>query len=122
MVKQTLVLIKPDGVQRSISGEIITRFENAGMKIIGMKMVWVDKTLSKEHYSEHIKKPFFKGLDEFIRSGPVIAMAMEGVDVVKNVRNFKRSDPKNCEMITMENYHYSFSNQKINTGSAWYCD
>ncbi|MEK9635376.1 MAG: nucleoside-diphosphate kinase [Candidatus Woesearchaeota archaeon] len=86
MVKQTLVLIKPDGVQRSVSGEIITRFENAGMKIIGMKMVWVDKKLSKEHYSEHVKKPFFKGLDEFIRSGPVIAIVVEGVDAVKNVR------------------------------------
>ncbi len=86
MVKQTLVLIKPDGVQRAISGEIITRFENAGMKIIGMKMVWVDEELSTIHYSEHLSKPFFKGLDEFIRSGPVIAMAIEGVDVVKNVR------------------------------------
>lgn len=86
MVKQTLILIKPDGVQRAISGEIITRFENAGMKIIGMKMVWVGETLSKTHYSEHISKPFFKGLDEFIRSGPVIAIAIEGVDAVKNVR------------------------------------
>ena len=86
MIKQTLVLIKPDGVQRAISGKIITRFENAGMKIIGMKMVWVDKKLSETHYSEHISKSFFKGLDKFIRSGPVIAMAIEGVNVVKNIR------------------------------------
>ena len=86
MVKQTLVLIKPDGIQRSISGKIITRFENAGMKIIGMKMVWVDEKLSKTHYSEHISKPFFKGLDKFIRSGPVIAIVLEGVDAIKNIR------------------------------------
>ena len=86
MVKQTLVLIKPDCVQRSISGKIITRFENSGMKIIGMKMVWVDEKLSQTHYSEHISKPFFKGLDEFIRSGPVIAIALEGVDAIRNIR------------------------------------
>ena len=86
MVKQTLVLIKPDGVQRAISGKVITRFENSGMKIIGMKMVWVGEELSKTHYSEHISKPFFKGLDKFIRSGPVIAIAIEGVDAIKNIR------------------------------------
>jgi nucleoside-diphosphate kinase len=86
MVKQTLVLIKPDGIQRAISGEIITRFENAGMKIIGMKMIWVDEKLSKTHYSEHVSKPFFEGLDKFIRSGPVIAIVIEGVDAIKNIR------------------------------------
>ena len=64
MVKQTLVLIKPDGIQRAISGKIITRFENAGMKIIGIKMVWVDEKLSKTHYSEHISKPFFNFIED----------------------------------------------------------
>ncbi len=86
MVKRTLVLVKPDGVQRALTGEIVRRFEQAGMKVIGMKMVWVDKALSKKHYSEHISKPFFKSLDVFIRSGPVVAMVLEGVDAVKNVR------------------------------------
>jgi len=86
MVKQTLVLIKPDGVQRALTGKVIKRIENSGLKIIGMKMSWVDKKLSKEHYSEHISKPFFKGLDKFIRSGPVVAMVIEGVDAIKNVR------------------------------------
>ena len=74
MIERTLVLVKPDGVQRSLTGTVIKKFENSGMKIVGMKMVWVNKALSKKHYCEHIGKPFFAGLDEFIRSGPVVAI------------------------------------------------
>jgi nucleoside-diphosphate kinase len=86
MIQRTLVLIKPDGVQRSLSGRIIQRFEDAGFKIIGMKMVWVDKDFSKKHYADHVDKPFYKGLEEFITAGPVIAMVLEGVDAIENVR------------------------------------
>jgi nucleoside-diphosphate kinase len=86
MIERTLVLVKPDGVQRSLTGTVISKFENAGLKIVGMRMVWVNKSLSKKHYSDHIGKPFFPGLDEFIRSGPVIAMVLEGVEAIKNVR------------------------------------
>ncbi len=86
MIERTLVLIKPDGVQRSLTGTVIGKFENAGLKIIGMKMVWVNTALSKKHYSDHIGKPFFTGLDKFIRSGPVVAMVLEGVEAIKNVR------------------------------------
>jgi len=86
MIERTLVLVKPDGVQRSLTGTVISKFENAGLKIVGMRMVWVNKALSKKHYSDHIGKPFFPGLDEFIRSGPVVAMVLEGVEAIKNVR------------------------------------
>jgi nucleoside-diphosphate kinase len=86
MIERTLVLVKPDGVQRSLTGTVITKFENAGLKIVGMRMVWVNKALSKKHYSEHIGKPFFAGLDQFIRSGPVVAIVLEGVEAIKNVR------------------------------------
>ena len=85
-MEQTLVLIKPDGIQQKVVGKIISRFEDAGLKVVGMKMVWVNKALSKKHYSEHTRKPFFAGLDVFIRSGPVVAIVLEGVEAVQNVR------------------------------------
>jgi len=85
-IERTLVLIKPDGVQRSITGEIITRFEKVGLKIVGMKMTWVDKKFSETHYSEHKSKHFFKNLTEFIRSGPVVAMVVEGLHAPELVR------------------------------------
>ena len=86
MIERTLVLVKPDGIKRSLTGTVISKFENAGLKIVGMRMVWVNKSLSKKHYSDHLGKPFFPGLDEFIRSGPVLAMVLEGVEAIKNVR------------------------------------
>lgn len=86
MFERTLVLIKPDGVERGLIGSIISRFENVGLKIIGMKMVWIDKEFSKKHYAAHVEKPFYKGLEAFIVSGPVIAMVIEGIDTVDVVR------------------------------------
>ena len=86
MKEQTLVLVKPDGVQRQLAGEIIQRFERSGLKIIGMKMVWVDKDFSKKHYSAHLKKEFYPGLEKMITEGPVIAMVLEGLHAVELVR------------------------------------
>ena len=86
MIQRSLVIIKPDGVERGLVGEIIRRFENAGLKIVGMKMVWVDKKFAEEHYKAHRKKPFFKELVEFITEGPVVAFVVEGVHAVNNVR------------------------------------
>ena len=95
MIERTLVLLKPDAVQRSFSGELITRFERAGFKIVGMKMVWVDKDFSKKHYAEHVEKPFYAGLETLITHGPVIAMVLEGVAVIENVRKMVGStEPK----------------------------
>ena len=86
MIERSLVIIKPDGVERSLVGEIIKRFENAGMKLVGMKMVWIDKKFAEEHYKTHKSKPFFKELVEFITEGPVVAFVVEGVHAVDNVR------------------------------------
>jgi len=86
MIEQTLVLIKPDGVQRGLSGEIIHRFERVGLKIVAMKMFWVNKEFAKKHYKAHVDKPFYKGLEAMITEGPVIAMVLEGVHGVELVR------------------------------------
>ena len=86
MFERTLVLIKPDGVERGLIGTLLTRFENVGLKIVGMKMVWIDKEFSKKHYAAHVEKPFYKGLEAFIVSGPVVAMVLEGIDAVDVVR------------------------------------
>lgn len=86
MIERTLVLLKPDAVQRSVCGELISRFEKAGLKIVGLKMVWADEELSKKHYKAHIEKSFYKGLEEMIIEGPVVAIVLEGVDAVPVVR------------------------------------
>ena len=91
LIERTLVLLKPDAVERGIVGNIITRFENVGLKIVGMKMVWVDKAFSKKHYSEHVAKAFYRSLEEFIISGPVVAIAVEGIHAVEVVRKMTGS-------------------------------
>jgi nucleoside-diphosphate kinase len=86
-VQRTLVLIKPDAVQRSLSGKIISRLENKGLKLVGIKLIHVDEILASKHYGEHIGKPFYNSLVEFITSSPVIALAVEGDNSVQVVRN-----------------------------------
>ena len=83
---RTLVLVKPDGVQRGLIGEIISRLERRGLKIVGMKLMQVSGELANRHYGEHEGKPFFAGLVGFITSGPIVAMAIEGNNVVRLVR------------------------------------
>lgn len=89
-MERTLVLIKPEGVQRELVGKIISRFEDAGLKIIGMKMHWADKEFAKKHYTEDIEKRRGKKVREllidYITEGPVIAMVLEGVNAIENVR------------------------------------
>ena len=97
MIEQTLILLKPDAIQRCIAGQIISRFENAGLKIIGMKMVRVDKDFSKKHYEAHVEKRFYKGLEKFITTGPVVAIALEGISSVDTVRKMTGStEPKSA--------------------------
>lgn len=85
-VEETLVLIKPDGVYRGLSGNIISRFEQKGLKIIGMKMVLLSNELAERHYMEHKGKNFYSELVDFITSGPLIAMILYGENAVKVVR------------------------------------
>ncbi|MBU2589464.1 MAG: nucleoside-diphosphate kinase [Nanoarchaeota archaeon] len=102
MIERTLVLVKPDGVQRGLIGDIISRFEKRGLKIVGMKMVWVDKDFSKQHYSAHIDKNFYKGLEDFIISAPIVAMAVEGINAVELVRKVVGStEPKSAPIGTI---------------------
>ena len=97
MIERSLVLIKPDGVQRCLVGEIIRRFENVGFKIVGMKMVWVSKDLAKKHYAAHIKKPFYPGLEKFITEGPVVAVVLEGIHAVETIRKMVgTTEPKSA--------------------------
>ena len=86
-MERTLVLIKPDGVQRGLIGEIITRFERRGLRIAGMKLIQVSDALARRHYAAHDGKAFFPGLIQFITSGPVVAMALEGKDAIAIARS-----------------------------------
>ena len=84
---KTFFMIKPDGVRRNLIGEIISRVEAKGFVISKLKMMQIDKELAEEHYKEHADKPFFKDLVSFITSGPVVAMQLEGENVVAQIRN-----------------------------------
>ncbi len=86
-MQRTLVLLKPDALERGLMGEIISRLEGRGLKIVAMKMIWVDEALAKRLYAAHEDKPFFRGLVDFITSRPIIAAVFEGEDVVAVVRN-----------------------------------
>lgn len=86
-LQRTFVAIKPDGVQRGLVGEIVGRFERKGLKIVGMKFMQVSKELAENHYGEHKGKPFFNGLVDFITSGPIVAMVLEGKDAIAISRN-----------------------------------
>ena len=95
--QRTLVLCKPDAVQRGAVGRIIARFERKGLKIAGLKMVAVDEELASRHYAEHVNKPFYQELRDFITSSPVIAMAIEGPNAVEVVRNLMGvTNPQNA--------------------------
>jgi nucleoside-diphosphate kinase len=85
-VEQTLVLIKPDGVQRGLTGEIIKRLENRGLKLVAAKFLLVDESLAKKHYAVHEGKPFYAGLIKYITSSPLMAMVWEGPQAVAAVR------------------------------------
>jgi len=86
-MERTFIMIKPDGVQRHLTGEIIHRFERKGFTLVGLKMMQVSRELAETHYGVHKERPFFQGLVEFITSAPVIAMVWEGENVVSAARN-----------------------------------
>jgi nucleoside-diphosphate kinase len=86
VIERTLVLVKPDGVQRLLVGRILERYESRGLKLVGLKLVLVDRILAERHYAVHREKRFFNGLVEFITSGPLVALALEGPDAIAVVR------------------------------------
>ncbi len=85
-METTLVLVKPDGVQRGLIGEIITRLERRGLKLVGMKFMQVSRELASAHYEAHAEKPFYTGLITYITSSPIVAMVWEGKDALQVVR------------------------------------
>ena len=85
--ERTLILIKPDGIQRRLAGRLIARLEDKGLKLIGMKMLHVTPELSQRHYAEHVDKPFYPLLEAFITSGPVIAICAQGPGAIGVVRD-----------------------------------
>ena len=96
--ERSLVLVKPDGVQRGISGVVISKLESRGLKIAGMKLFQISRDLATRHYGAHEGKPFFEGLVNFITSGPVVAMVVEGPRAVEIIRNTMGStDPLNAQ-------------------------
>lgn len=86
IVEKTFVAIKPDGIYRSIVGKIISRFEDVGLKIVAMKMIKANKETIQNHYAEHINKPYYKTIEEYMLEGPLIAMVIQGDSSIKLVR------------------------------------
>jgi nucleoside-diphosphate kinase len=86
-MERTLVLIKPDAMQRGLATEILHRFERRGLRIVGLRLLQVDRALAERHYGEHVGKPFYEGLVGYITSFPIIAACFEGTDAVEAVRN-----------------------------------
>jgi nucleoside-diphosphate kinase len=87
VTERTLVLVKPDGVQRLLTGRILARFEERGLKVIGLKLVRADQQLAERHYAAHRERPFFAGLVTFMTSRPLVAMALEGPNAIVVVRS-----------------------------------
>jgi nucleoside-diphosphate kinase len=83
---RTLILVKPDAFARDLTGEIIARFERKGLKIVALRHMTVARELAEEHYAEHAERPFFAELVDFITSGPIVAMVLEGEEAVKAAR------------------------------------
>lgn len=85
--ERTLVIVKPDGVQRGLVGEIVGRLERRGLKIVAMELRQIERELAERHYAEHKGKPFYDGLVEYITSGPVVALVLEGPDAIAVTRS-----------------------------------
>lgn len=122
-IEHTLVLVKPDGVYRGVIGNIISRFENAGLKIVGAKMTWVDKDFTKKHYSEHLAKTFYPQLEQYLTSGPVMAMVLEGVDAIAVVRKMVGStEPKEAMPGTIRGDFCHISKSRANATGKSVCN
>lgn len=87
MTERTLILIKPDALERRLAGRLIARFEERGLQIVGMKMLQITPELSRRHYAEHVDKSFYQQLEEFITAAPVIAFVLQGPDAIRVVRD-----------------------------------
>ena len=116
--ERTFLMVKPDGVQRGLVGNVISRLEMKGFKLVAMKMMIITPELAARHYGEHQGKPFYDGLIEFITSGPVVAMVWEGDNVIEVVRNMMgQTDPRKAAPGTMRGDLAVFMGKNIVHGS-----
>jgi nucleoside-diphosphate kinase len=112
--ERTFAMIKPDAVQRGFVGEILSRFEKKGIKIVAMKLVAVDRKLAEKHYGVHKGKPFFEPTVQYITSSPVVAMILEGVNVIEMVRAMTgATDPQKAAMGTIRGDYGQFIGRNI---------
>ncbi|MFO1011011.1 MAG: nucleoside-diphosphate kinase [Planctomycetota bacterium] len=115
MLERTLVLLKPDAVQRGLIGEIVQRFEQKGLKIVGLKLRQFPKPLIEQHYSVHKERPFYPKLVQFMTSGPVVALAIEGKEAIEVVRKLMgKTNSRQAEPGTIRgDLGMSFSNNLV---------
>ena len=117
-IERTFVLIKPDAVQRGLAGEIISRFEKKGIKLVAMKLVSVSRELAEKHYGIHKGKPFFEPTVKYIISSPVVAMILEGDNVIGMVRTMMgKTNPQDAAMGTIRGDYGQFIGRNIVHGS-----
>ena len=115
---RTFAMVKPDGVQRGLAGEIVSRFENKGIKIVALKLMMISTELAELHYSEHKGKGFFSDLVSFITSGPVVAMVLEGENIVPLVRSMMgATNPADASPGTIRGDYAMSINKNIIHGS-----
>ena len=118
VIQKTFVMIKPDAVQRGLIGDIIGRFEKKGIKIVAMKFMSVPRELAEKHYGIHKGKPFFKPTVEYIISSPVVAIVLEGNNVIEMVRNMMgKTNPIDADMGTIRGDFGQFIGRNIIHGS-----
>lgn len=117
-MERTFVAIKPDAVQRGLIGEIIQRFEKKGFKIIGLKFVQLDRETAEKHYAEHVGKPFYEKLVKFITSGPIVVMAIKGINIVEVARKMMgATDPSKADNGTIRADYAQIMERNIIHGS-----
>lgn len=115
---QTYVMVKPDGVERGLIGEIVAKIEKKGIKLVAGKLIQIDRKLAEQHYAEHIGKPFFEDLIGFITSGPVFAMVLEGDDVIKIARRMMgKTNPLEADAGTIRAEYAVHTNRNVIHGS-----
>ncbi|MCL4455370.1 MAG: nucleoside-diphosphate kinase [Deinococcus sp.] len=118
-MERTFCMIKPDGVSRNLTGEILVRLERKGYKVLGLKKMIISRELAEHHYGEHKGKPFFDGLVTFITSGPVVAMVLEGPGVIAELRKLMgATNPKDAVPGTIRADYATSIDENVVHGSA----
>ena len=117
-MERTLSIVKPDGVQKHLVGEVIKRFEDHGMKVIGLKMISMDKKEAEGFYAVHRGKPFFDSLTTFMSSGPAVVMVLEGEGAIAKTRELMgATDPKQAKEVTLRRQHATNIEKNVVHGS-----